>query len=197
MFLNRTFCASAVLAFAFAASPAMALIVDGGTLDNASNSAIGPAGSLYATNIIYFTVSETSPGPAGEADFSLSANINVLATNKTDASDFYIELFEGAPGHGVEVGAKDYFMKVGTNTWITAIPDTTVETGQEYYVESFGVYSGSGPNFSSKNKMSELFTYTTTPVPEASSWAMMAIGFAGLGFAGFARSHRKRRAFAV
>jgi phospholipase/lecithinase/hemolysin len=35
-----------------------------------------------------------------------------------------------------------------------------------------------------------------TPVPEASTWAMMALGFAGLGFAGY-RSSRRSAAFAA
>ena len=37
-----------------------------------------------------------------------------------------------------------------------------------------------------------LYTYTpTAAVPEASTWAMMLIGFAGLGFAGYRRSRRR------
>jgi hypothetical protein len=32
------------------------------------------------------------------------------------------------------------------------------------------------------------FTNVTTPVPEPSTWAMMALGFAGLGFAGYRKT---------
>jgi len=39
-------------------------------------------------------------------------------------------------------------------------------------------------------------TFTLTPVPEASTWAMMAIGFAGLGLAGY-RASQKRAAAAA
>jgi hypothetical protein len=34
-------------------------------------------------------------------------------------------------------------------------------------------------------------TFTLTAVPEASTWAMMVIGFAGLGVAGYRASHRR------
>jgi hypothetical protein len=33
--------------------------------------------------------------------------------------------------------------------------------------------------------------FTLTPVPEASTWAMMVIGFAGLGMAGYRASHKR------
>ncbi len=34
------------------------------------------------------------------------------------------------------------------------------------------------------------FTFTATDVPEPSTWAMMLLGFAGLGFAGYRASRR-------
>jgi hypothetical protein len=36
------------------------------------------------------------------------------------------------------------------------------------------------------------YTYTPAAVPEASTWAMMLVGFAGLGFAAFRRSTKQR-----
>jgi hypothetical protein len=35
-----------------------------------------------------------------------------------------------------------------------------------------------------------LYSPAETPVPESSTWAMMLVGFAGLGFAGYRRSRR-------
>ena len=34
----------------------------------------------------------------------------------------------------------------------------------------------------------------STPVPETSPWTMMALGFAGLGFAGYRRERKERLA---
>jgi hypothetical protein len=39
-------------------------------------------------------------------------------------------------------------------------------------------------------------TFTLTAVPEASTWAMMLVGFAGLGFAGYHASQNRRAAAA-
>ena len=39
-----------------------------------------------------------------------------------------------------------------------------------------------------------LTSFTVTSVPEASAWAMMLVGFAGLGFAGYRRAREKRAA---
>ena len=40
-----------------------------------------------------------------------------------------------------------------------------------------------------------VYTYTS-PIPEASTWAMLGLGLAGLGFAGF-HSSRKSARFAI
>jgi hypothetical protein len=53
--------------------------------------------------------------------------------------------------------------------------------------------AGLGPfttaTFSSTNNA---FEFSIVPVPEASTWAMMALGFAGLGYAAFRRSTKGR-----
>ena len=41
------------------------------------------------------------------------------------------------------------------------------------------------------------FTLSGSAVPEPSTWAMMILGFAGLGFAGYRRARRSRAAFAA
>jgi hypothetical protein len=40
-------------------------------------------------------------------------------------------------------------------------------------------------------------TYATTAVPEPSTWAMMFIGFAGLGYAAFRRTVKNRTVVAI
>jgi PEP-CTERM motif len=54
---------------------------------------------------------------------------------------------------------------------------------------SAGGYSQGSANFS------VVYTYTpTAPVPEPSTWAMMLVGFAGLGFAGYRKAREPRAA---
>jgi len=48
--------------------------------------------------------------------------------------------------------------------------------------------NGLGPPVDS---IGSVATFTLTAVPELSTWAMMGLGFAGLGFAGYRRAHRK------
>ena len=49
--------------------------------------------------------------------------------------------------------------------------------------------------FSSTNNAFE-FSHSVLPVPEPSTWAMMVLGFAGLGYAAF-RRNTKGRALAI
>jgi hypothetical protein len=47
------------------------------------------------------------------------------------------------------------------------------------------------------NKITGSATYATTAVPEPSTWAMMFIGFAGLGYAAFRRTVKNRTVAAI
>jgi hypothetical protein len=59
------------------------------------------------------------------------------------------------------------------------------------------VFTGtsSGGGFSALGGRSVVFDVSLSTVPEASTWAMMLVGFAGLGFAGF-RASRKAASIA-
>jgi len=58
----------------------------------------------------------------------------------------------------------------------------------------FSLTQAGGPG----NVVSASFTdHATSSVPEPSTWAMMALGFAALGYAGLRRSRKDRSAFAA
>jgi hypothetical protein len=73
--------------------------------------------------------------------------------------------------------------------WITFTgpPGTDMEEGQQFFVNIMLLDGGGGAAFSGA---------WTGGVPEPSTWAMMLIGFAGLGFAGY-RARKPSAALAV
>ncbi len=128
-----------------------------------------------AANYVADTVSSGGyTTPAGSGEVAANTTINgpsqpggALAAGSFDvlAADFHY--FEGA---GAEV---------------------------QFTSTAVGLYGGSaagGVNFGGNGDASGTFTVTynyTSGVPELSTWAMMGLGFAGLGFAGY-RSTRRR-----
>ena len=78
----------------------------------------------------------------------------------------------------------------GTTDWSFSADISGPGVAGEFFANQDGVF----PNSEAPYQM-ELTGSTSSVVPEPSTWAMMAIGFAGLGFLGF-RSAKQRR-FAV
>jgi len=82
---------------------------------------------------------------------------------------------------------------------VTIIPGGPIDT----YINTHGGYSawvfggGEDKKLAALDDWNDLiFAYTSTTVPEASTWAMMALGFAGLGFVAFRRPRRNSAAIA-
>jgi hypothetical protein len=76
----------------------------------------------------------------------------------------------------------------GSN-WITFMgpPGTDMKEGQDFFVNIMLLDGGGGAAFSGD---------WTGSIPEPSTWAMMLLGFAGLGFAGY-RARKQTAALAV
>ena len=72
-----------------------------------------------------------------------------------------------------------------SGSWFAALSPVTVPNG-DYYVQVIGQLT---------SPVSPVVSLTAQAIPEASTWAMMVAGFAGLGFAGF-RTRRSAAAIA-
>ena len=85
-------------------------------------------------------------------------------------------------------------VSLGSDSWTSPLLASDTPWTWEV-VRLFGggqlTFAGSGPS----NNQGDLIGGVVVSVPEASTWAMMTLGFAGLGFAGF-RNDRKRAAIA-
>ena len=54
------------------------------------------------------------------------------------------------------------------------------------------------PNFQATDNTGAIFeTSSPSPIPEPSTWAMMLLGFAGLGFAGYRKARSARTALSA
>jgi hypothetical protein len=159
--------AAAVAAALFAAPAAYAKTVDAGTLDPYGVGSASANSTEKGAFTTYYTVDLT-------ADGWIAASLTI-----SDLQHRYVpgvfELFSGVPGSGSWI-ASDTPTKVGS-TWFASIGDGTgiKEPAGFYYVELTGnAGRGVSPGVS-----------FSASVPETSTWAMLTLGFAGLGFAGF------------
>ncbi len=98
----------------------------------------------------------------------------------TPAANLYgVDAAVDYPGLAYAAGGVDY------NVYYFPLPYTSSDV---YWCGGYG-YCEVGP--SSLGIPSGIVTsFTLTAVPEASTWAMMLLGFAGLGFAGYRASRR-------
>ena len=200
---------AAAAAFAFAV-PATAGIV--------SVSAAGPGGTASPLNIV--TIFNTNDAVIYGADFTADAPIYItitlsaggsntqfflapggnLLTNNSGVtfSNFYMDLLGYPPGTTLNGG--------GTAGNAFALPTFNADATEAVFSGVSGLPGGPGlpDGFSTTLaigislasppvRTETIVLYIgPTPVPEPSTWAMMMLGFAGLGFAGY-RATRARR----
>jgi hypothetical protein len=84
---------------------------------------------------------------------------------------------------------------LAANTWQTFTNSFTVTSGFPLVGETLGIYAVSDAQLDFTN-VSLTTTPTTSAVPEASTWAMMVIGFAGLGYLANRRAKKPAQALA-
>jgi hypothetical protein len=134
---------------------------------------------------------------------SISATTAILTGGAHPEKNFQLksgnlELFSGLPGLGSPVPGESGAV-TGSNQHYSGGLDPVILPAGHYYLEFTGIYDpqkwsvtkGVGKYvLDTGSKLSYDGTISVTAVPEPSTWAMMLLGFAGLGFAGYRRAAR-------
>jgi hypothetical protein len=121
------------------------------------------------------------------ADTSLSATVSV--TRESMYTPGYLDLYEGAT---LEDTLKLTFTKIGTGTNPSGVYTASFTT-----VLGPGDYTAEINGTSNTTALGVSGSVLTSPIPESSTWAMMVIGFIGLGYAAFRRKVGNRTVAAI
>jgi hypothetical protein len=156
------------------------------------------AGLLYfsydgATSGPYsgYTASWTQPSDPTPYSFDISATVVAVG-------DVVVSV-QGGPSQNFSLGLVTYLSGGDGGGFILVSPggNTLINDAGDPFVGSKMIYTGTTahPIFSPGVF---LLTYgTLTAVPEPSTWAMMLIGFAGLGYAGYRKARTSRATLAA
>src|SRR6267142_1701729 len=154
----------------------------------------GQIGVLQTSNIIDFNITLTGPTSITDTLLGpLSGTPNFLqfgtdgALNSTSFTATLTSLFFD---FNATVGTP-YLLFQGNNGSLLCLagaPGNCGEGPSKITVNVFG--SGSNPPISQSGNVEIATVALTTAVPEPSTWAMMILGFAGLGFMGYRRKSK-------
>ena len=159
---------------------------------NATISVLGTPGDTIS---VWVTETDINLGPTPQQLSIVSAlTQNTLPDGATVTETTYFDAGNTAYGTGTQL-ATATFTAIATNTPVATVVDALAPYSiTERYDVTFSL-----PAPPTALSTISLTTSTEGPipiVPEPSTWMMMAIGFAGLGYAGVSRSRRLRvRAF--
>jgi hypothetical protein len=156
-----------------------------------TNATISVLGTPGETISIWVTETDIDLGPTPQKLSIVSAlTQNTLPEGATVTETTYFDASNTAYGTGMKL-ATATFTSIGTNAPVTSVVDalTPYSITEEYDV----TFSLPAP----PTALSTISLTTTTDgpipiVPEPSTWMMMAIGFAGLGYAGYSRGRRSQ-----
>jgi PEP-CTERM motif-containing protein len=179
--------AGAVVALGLLSSPAFATNHDLGELDPTTFDSASLTGKLPASGTTFtedYTFTLTTTGLVSPGVIITSAAGPGRLPTKTD-----VELCQGGPT--TDCTASEPLVISGSAASVT-LATLKLDGGAgspTYYL----VFTGT-----SKGNMSVGGTVSTSPsVPEPATWAMMLLGFTGLGYAAFRRSAKGRGVLAI
>jgi hypothetical protein len=178
--------ASAVVALGLLSSPVFATSFDLGeldptTFDSASLTGKLPAGGGHLGDVAFtetYSFTLTTTGLVSPGIIITSAAGPSRLPDDTD-----VELCVGGPT--TDCTASVPLVRSGSTASVTLA--TMKELGGAGSPTYYLVFTGS-----SQGNMSVGGTVSTSPIPEPSTWAMLVIGFMGLGYAAFRRSAKGR-----
>jgi hypothetical protein len=173
--------AAVVLTLAVATSSAFALSIPLGTLPDTYNTNPAPGGTIQVPNTFTFTI------VGGTAvDFTLSSTITIpTVAGSIDLTSSGIEILNSS---NAEIFEGLYTKSSQGGSWGAEIDDALLQPGS-YSVTTFTNESAAAD----ANRLSIGYSLSTSPadpppVPERSTWTMMLLGFACLGYAGYRRT---------
>jgi hypothetical protein len=139
------------------------------------------------TGVPTLTISETESGFTLPPPYSLTSSSMAFFTNQPSGGGHTASSsFNGASTPTYSVLSDG----IGTNTQVNmATMDVSVVTP---YTVSNTITFGLAPG-TTTSPITDEFGVSATVVPEPSTWAMMLLGFAGLGFAGYRQTTRKAK----
>ena len=167
------------------------------------NTNLSGAGSTGSTNAVYYTYGGTFFNPAlSSPAVSATVTINHATFDvPTNVTSYYSEMM--GESRTLNSGQFQAYAEVGHSTGPelynliythdTNAPDvTSLDTSYSYTFANPGGAIGSAGNsgifsFGTDNLTLLSETVTVAPVPEPSTWAMMIVGFCGLGFLAYRR----------
>jgi len=156
--------AAIIAALAATSASAITIVVPGGPFSLANPLATFPGTELAAGNTYDFTFS-VAPPLGTLATIQIQAQAQKTGDNEPITFDFY----SGSPGSGSFLGTSS----TGTNANLSFNP-----AAGSYYVEVTPAYIAEG-----KSGEALSGTILISTVPEPAAWAMMLVGFGGLGAA--------------
>jgi hypothetical protein len=141
--------------------------------------------ALGGTAPIYLYISETGVSSGGSKQtFYIGLSEGSLAKGWSVTESAYLDVANTPYGTGTLLGSDTFTGKTPGSTSFTV----TEPISSPYSVtEEIAITPGSV-------KGGDLSTVSITTVPETSTWMMMALGFAGLGYAALRRTDRSRPA---
>jgi PEP-CTERM motif len=165
----------------------------GGGTQPATAFSITYAGDAYP-NLPLVTNLSALQGADAADPITLDLNGMSVSPNATPGvNNIYLDIYTSVGGN-----LAYYSGALATDTTDIVIPADTLSEGVSYYFDLVyddrivGTTGGDSPITLTQFYDIGTTGDFTTAVPEPSTWAMMLLGFAGLGYASYRRSHRPR-----
>jgi hypothetical protein len=209
-----TLAASAGLLISTAANASVVVTVGGNAALDGSGQVSAFAPTTYNFDTTFATFSAPAPlieigslsgqyaAPFGDATHYASVGTNPTPQTTTltiGAGQNYIGLYWGSIDtynniHITDVNGGSF--DINSTNYAQLSPSTGDQGALgSKYVNIFSSLNIASVVFSSTDKAFEFDNLTVAAVPEASTWAMMILGFLGLGFLGYRKSSKAGSAF--